>query len=199
MSDGIVIAAISTAVGIFGTGGIVAYFKFRNQKGSGQFVVDAAKGAVIVHTGVLKDISDQYERQGEEIQQLRMELATIEEQHNKCQVSLLDVQLSVRYMRRDLDRHGRASEICRRKCHVAVNVVQGFELLIENIFDEMRKHNVPITDDLRPTNMKRAYREEMNKLDELEASLLERMLTESSPPSDDSSHRVIKDDGEKTV
>lgn len=176
------LAAISLVSAVGGAGGIAALFKLKAEKG--QITVSAAQGAVIVHSTVLKDIKQDYDRLAEELAQVRMEGVTREQEHETCKRKIAELQLSVTFLQRDLDRHGRLSELARRKSHVAIHAIGGYELLIDEILSEMRRNNVPIPAELRPYNLRAAFQAEMDKLEELEATITEQAMRTDPPNAD---------------
>lgn len=175
--------ALVSAIG--GAGGVAALFKLKAEKG--QITVSAAQGAVIVHSTVLKDIKEDYDRLAEELAQVRMENVEIRKENVTCQRIMGELRVSIALLHVTLDRQGRLSELARRKSHVAVHALGGYELLIDEIFNEMRRGNLSIRDELRPHKLRAAFQAEMDKLEELEAQIIEQAVKAEPPetPSND--------------
>lgn len=173
------IAGVAGVVGaIFGSGGLYAYFKLGPERG--QITVNAAEGAVIVHSGVLKDINEQYKAIKDELSQVKMEAETAEQAHMNCRQEIGEFKVQLKFLQRDLDRHGQMTVLARRKTHLALNAIGGYEILVDNILTELRNNNVPIKDDLRSHNLRTSLQQKMDELDDLEEEVLRKTLAPES-------------------
>lgn len=181
IQDPVLIAIISLVSALFGSGGVYAWFKLGPERK--QIVVNASHEAVIIHSDVLKDIKAQYDSLSDELGQVKMELVQVERVHQECEKKTQELQSSMFFLQRDLDRHGRLSELARRKSHVAIHAIGGYELLIDEILAEMRNHNIPIRSDLRPYKLRAAFQAEMDKLETLEAAITETSV--KNPPENE--------------
>lgn len=162
-----IIIGVITAIG--GAGSLVAWQRFRGEKRSGQLIIKAAEGAVVIQGGVLETLNSQIASLKEDMALVKMESIEIEKKHSDCEESLTAVKISLAVMQHDLASHSRMSELARRKTHVAINTLGNYELLIEMILTELRDHNIPIKDDLRPVHIRERFQEKMNALEELES------------------------------
>lgn len=171
---------LSAATLLFGSGGVYAWFKLGAEKG--QITVNAAQGAVIVHAGVLKDLQEQYERVTDELAQLRMETVALETQHEKCRELTHELQLSITFMHRDLDRHGRMAELARRKSHTAINAMASYELLIDQLHNKLTENNILVPIELKSYDLRKSLRDEMNRLEDMESMITEQVVKKESPP-----------------
>lgn len=169
----VVIAAIA---GLGSVGSLVAWRRFTGEKRSGQLIIKAAEGAVVIQGGVLKTLNDQIDNMIDEITQMKMENSEIERKHGDCEKSLHAVRLSVTLLQHDLASHSRMSELARRKTHVAINALGNYELLIEAILTELRNNHIPVTDDLRPAHIRENFQAKMNALEELESRVTQRAV-----------------------
>ena len=172
-------------VGLLGGGGLLGglYALLKLRPEAGQITVTAAQGAVIVQTGVIENLKKEIGRLADHLAEVEMEGASREVELENCTRTITnlnqqiqDFQLTVKYLQKDLDRHAKIADIARRKAHVAINAITGYELLIDELSDELRKHLVPISPLLRPHKLRAALHEEMQKLEELEAQFLEQTI-----------------------
>lgn len=174
--------AVITALG--GAGSLLAWQRFRGEKRSGQLIIKAAEGAVVIQGGVLQTLNNTIDSLHEDIAQMKMENMETERRHDDCEKSLGEVKLSVALLSRDLSSHSRMSELARRKTHVAINTLGNYELLIDNILGEFRERKIPIKDDMRPTKIREDFQAKMNALEELEARVTQRGIEDDleNPP-----------------
>jgi chromosome segregation ATPase len=170
---------IGMAVLVFGTGGIYALLKLGPERG--QIIVRSAGELVIAHSSVLKDLREQYQKLSDEFAELKIEFSQLEIEHGKCQELTTELQQSIMFMHRDLDRHGRMAELSRRKSHAALNAMGGYELLIEKLRDELQKNDVPLKAELSSYKVRKSLREEMEKLDEMESLITEQAIKQEPP------------------
>lgn len=164
---------------LFGTGGIVSLFKVRAEKG--HILTQSTKEIVEASSAVRKDLREDYDRLSDELAEVRMSNISLEKEHDACTKKIFELQASVNFLQRDLDRHGRMAELARRKSHVALHAIGGYELLIDDILVEMRNNNVPIPPTLRPHKLRQALQAEMDKIDELESVVVEQAVKAESP------------------
>lgn len=168
---------------LFGTGGFVALFKVRAEKG--HILTQSTKEIIEASSAVRKDLREDYDRLAEELAQVRMANIALEEENAGCAQKIFELQASVNFMQRDLDRHGRMAELARRKSTVALHSIAGYELLVDDILNEMRRNNIPIPADLRPHKLRLALQAEMDRLDELEAMVVEQAVKAEPPETPD--------------
>ena len=178
--------AISLVSALLGSGGIYAILKSGPERR--KIVVSTSQDAFIIQSGVLKDLKAQYDSVSEELSLLKMENVEIKSQHADCRSEIVDLRTSTVLMQRDLDRHGKMTFISRRKTHLAVHTLGNYELLIEQIFDDLRETPMPIRPEWRPTSVRSKFQEEMDKLEEMEAKLLEQTI------NNDSSDALLSDE-----
>lgn len=179
-NDSAIIVAISAVVGaLVGSGGVYGWLKAGPERR--KITIDTAQGILVMQGDVLEDIRQAYDRLCTEFGEMKMEAISREEQHANCRREIDQLQQTVRYLQRDLDRHGRMAELARRKAHVAVHAIGGYELLIDEILTEMRNHQIPIPPILRPHTLRVALQAEMDKLEKMEAAITEQAV-EVGPP-----------------
>lgn len=172
------IALIGLVGAALGAGGVSAFFKLGPERG--QITVTAAQGAVVIHQNVLKDLNDRYDQLSDELAQMKMENMTLEQHHQQCRSQIGELQSSVLYLQKEQDRNSRLTLLARRKTHLAVHTIGAYDLLIENIFDDMREHKVPIKPELRPIAIRQAFQTKMEEIEELEARVMEEVV---EPPT----------------
>lgn len=179
MSDPTLVALVSLVSALFGSGGVYAWFKLSAEKG--QIIVSTAQGVVIAQSSVLKDIQEAYDRVAEELAQVKMDSMHREEEYSNCQERIKQMETSIMFLQRSLDRQGQMSILARRKTHVALNFIGSYELLVDNLLTELRDHHVKINPKLRSHDLRVRLQEEMDKIDELEATFAEETV-KSEPP-----------------
>lgn len=177
-----ILIAIATLV--LGSGGVLAWFKLGPERK--RIVIEAAEGAVILQSNVLKDIQTSYDNLNDELAQLKMDNIMVEEEKERCQAQIARLQTSVEFMQRDLDRHGRMAELARRKSHLAVHTLGNYELHVGLLLDEMRKARLEITPDMRPQHIRSAFQQEMDKLEVMESLVTEEAMAAELLPHDES-------------
>ncbi len=96
---------LSTIIGaiagsLLGSGGIYALMRVGPER---------RKTSTEIHSSVLEDLSKAYERTTDELGQLRMEMMTREMETEECRKKVHELQVSITFLQRDLDRHGRLS------------------------------------------------------------------------------------------
>ncbi len=180
MTDNTLLVLISGITGLFGSGGVYAWFKLRAEKG--KITVDAAQGAVIIQASVLKSIQEDYLRLAKQVSEMEMEMIAKEEEYGGCRKKILKLELTVEFLQRDLDRHGRMTELARRRSHVALNTIGNYELLIDTLLSELREHEIPVEPELKSFKVRSKFQEEMAKIDQLEALVTEEAV-KSVPPT----------------
>lgn len=177
---GVVTTFLGTAIG---TGGMYAWFKLGPERK--KITVEVAHEAVVIHSSVLKDIKEDYDRVSNELGLLKMEIISLEKENEDCRKRVQALESSVIFLQRDLDRHGRMAEMSRRKAHLAANTLGLYELHVEQQLEEMRGHGIVITSEMRTQKLRAAYQAEMNKLDELESTVTEQAIKEEPPCVDE--------------
>lgn len=177
-----VVIGLITALG--GAGTLLTWQRFRSEKRSGQLIIKAAEGAVVIQGGVLQTLNNQIDTLHDEIAQMKMENIETEKKHEDCEKSLGEVKISVALLQNDLASHSRMSELARRKTHVAINTLGNYELLIENVLAELRTHNIPIKDDMRPIRIRETFQAKMNQLEELESRVTQQAVTQEMDKED---------------
>lgn len=168
---GLIGTIIGAIIGsLFGAGGVYAWLKVGPERR--KLIADAEKVIVDTAHSVLQDVRDDYSRLSDEIAQVKLENISHEKKHEDCQKEVRDLQATVKILQQDLHRHGRLSTIARRKAHLAIHSIGGYEILIEQIFEQMREHSIPITSNLRPIVLRLAFQKEMQSLENLEAEII---------------------------
>ena len=81
-SSPLLIASIAGLAGVFGGGTLVALFRFNADKN--RVVIDASQGAVVVQSGVIKDLRGELTRTQQEIHDLREKDAKKAKQLDAC-------------------------------------------------------------------------------------------------------------------
>ncbi len=170
----IAVGAIASLLGaLLGTGGLYAYFKLGPERR--QIVIETAHE-------VMEILREDYNRVSDELTQVKMESVVLEKQHAECRKEIGELQASVRFLQRDLDRHGRMAELARRRAHVAVHAIGAYELLIDELLAKMRDSKIAITPIMRPTKIRTALQAEMDKLEDIESTVTEQAVKEAPPP-----------------
>lgn len=170
---------------MFSSGGVYAWFKLRAEKG--QIVVSAAQGAVIVQSGVLKDIQEAYDRLSDDFAQLKMESIAREEEIESCQGRIRDLQRSQQFLQQELARHGRMTELARQRSHIALNTLQKYEFRLDLLFKYLREREVEIRPELTPQDIMQLHREKMDEVEKLERLLVEQAI-KARPSEGDVTH-----------
>ena len=171
---------VIAVAGILGGGSLVALFKVGPQRK--HIVVDAAQGAVVVQSGVLKDLKDEIARLQAQVANLEMEKTATEEQleaeneslekrQRESEATVERLRMEVEFLHRDLDRHGRMTELARRRSHILSNAFSSLELRVHNLIDEMRKNDVPVPSELLPYEFSAQVQAELALLAELEGKI----------------------------
>lgn len=186
ISDSAVSWIVNGLLALGGGGSVVALFKVAAQRRKiesegHRIVVDAAEGAVVVHSGVIKDLKEELARLREHIGTLEMENIAQREQQAADQASVERLRMSVEFLQKDLDRHGRMTELARRRSHVLSNAFSALELMVYNLIDEMRKHEVPVPEKLLPYDLCVKLRNELEAIAILEAKVTYHAVTEAPP------------------
>ena len=144
MSETLLIALIATGcslvTALFTASGVIAWFTVGPQRR--KITIDAAQGAILIQSSVLKDIHEDYDRLGDELGQVKMEAMAREKENEDCREKIRELERSVAFLHIDLDRHGRMAELARRKSHTAIHALGNYELHIDSLLDEMRKHQI---------------------------------------------------------
>lgn len=170
---------------IFGTGtGLYGWFKLGAERRKTSAEADEITAKV--HTAVLRDLNEDYDRLADEVAQLRMAAIMREKENSECRQQLHEMRETVASLRIELARHGRLAELSRRKAHLALNMLGNFEIHIDNLLGAMRdhvcqeegEHGMHITPLMRPHKLREAFQFEMNKLEQAEIKLLDESLTE---------------------
>lgn len=177
MSEETLLRIVILVIGGLGSaGGLVAWQRFRGEKRSGQLIIKAAEGAVVIQGGVLDTLNNQLAAQDSRMGLLEMEIVEKDKRHEDCQEALAELKVTVGIMQHDLASHSRMSELSRRKTHVAINALGNYELLIETIFSDMRRQNAKIDDSLRPIHIRENFQRKMNELEDLEARVTQQAV-----------------------
>src|SRR5262245_50883915 len=119
MDTTLLVALVGTLGTLSGAGGVIAWFKLGPERG--QISVSTASEAVIVHSSVLKDVKAEYQSVKEELAQTKLEISAVEAAHESCRNEIGELRVQISFLQRDLERHGRLSELSRRKTHLSLN------------------------------------------------------------------------------
>jgi len=177
---------IGLAAGGGGAGAIAALFKVRAEKKkigaeAGQISVSAAQGAVIVTTGVINTLRKEIGRLSEQMGELEMEAAARQKELEGCEHTINRLRLTVEYLQRDLDRHGRMTELARRRSHLLANAFSSLELSLEGLMQEMRKNNLPIPPQYDGSRLRADVRRQLDELAELERTVTYSAVASEAP------------------
>ena len=189
MSDPLLIV-ITNVVTVFVTsGGFLAWLRLGPERR--KITLDAAQIAASIQTNVLKDINEDRDRQSDMMGQLRLELASRDEENMECRKRLHELQETVGVLQRELERQGRLVErqsrmtvLVRQKSHLMANHLGNLRVHIDNLLCAMCDAGVEITPDMRPEDISRNYQAEMNKIQQLENDLIEEAIMEISETPD---------------
>jgi hypothetical protein len=176
LSDTALIAALAGLAGaVIGSGGLYAWFKVGPER---------RKITTEIHTSVLRDSHTAYQNISDELSQIRMNNIMLEEENEHFRGRVSELERVIVGQQEAVNRHGRMAELARRKAHVALNGLGGYELHIEHLLDRLRDENINLTPLDRPTRLRQALQAEMNKLEELESVATAQAITDSASASD---------------
>jgi peptidoglycan hydrolase CwlO-like protein len=101
-SSPLLIATIAGLAGVFGGGTLVALFRVNADKN--RVVIDASQGAVVVQSGVIKDLRGELTRMQEEVHNLRDKDAKKAKQLNSCADEIRALHNELNALRNQLGR-----------------------------------------------------------------------------------------------
>lgn len=179
------ITQLLTLIGVAGTllgtllggGGVAAWFLLGPRRR--KITIDAAHDAVLIHSGVLKDVRDEVNRLSNELAQMQMEGMALEKAHQDCEKRIQDLESQLQVLRREVD----LARLSRRKAHLAIHTLGNYELHIDLLLDEMRKQRLAITPLMRPHKIRAAFQAEMAKIEEMESTITEQTVKPIPPPA----------------
>lgn len=171
-----------------GTGGVIGWL-YRAGPERKKITVD-------YQSTIMADLNQAYKNSVDECSQLKMQNMALEQHIEDCQKQMHDARMSAIFCQRSEDRHGRLTELARRKAHLAGKTLGDYELLYELLLDEIRKHNeerhdrdqsnkLVITPLMRPQRIRSAYHAEVAKLDAIEAKITEQAVQVEPPENGD--------------
>lgn len=153
---------------LLGSGGVYALLKVGPER---------RKTDAEVHTSLLRDSHTAYQQLSEELAHAKMINISLEKENEDCRDKVVQLQRTLRMIEEEINRHGRMSELARRKAHIAINALGGYELHIEHLLDRLRDEKIQLTPLDRPTRLRQAFQAEMNKLEELESIATAQAIT----------------------
>jgi len=171
-------------------GGLYALLKLRPE--AGQITVSAAQGAIIVQTGVIENLQKEITRLSQHHTELEMENTAQQRSIDESQATVARLRLTVEFLQRDLDRHGRMSELARRRSHILAKAFSSLELKVDGLIDEMNRHNVPVPPEYQPAKLRAEVREQLDEVAELERQVTYDAVLVKAPGNPDT-------EGDETV
>lgn len=177
----IITFVVGLITALLGSGGMYAWFKLGPERK--KIYIEVAEHAADLQGDVLDDLKEAYNRVCEELVQIRMQMVSREREHGECQKRIHEMEMTITSLRQDLDRHGRMAEMARRKSHLALNAIGNYELHIDNLLTILREHDVPITPMMHTHRLRKALQAEMNKLEEIESTTVERAIKQEDEAS----------------
>jgi septal ring factor EnvC (AmiA/AmiB activator) len=178
MDSKLITVIVSTILGGGLLSAIYALLKLRPE--AGQITVTAAQGAVIVQSSVIETLNKEMSHLREEVAQVEMQLVASTEAHKNCRDKMRDLETSIRFWQRDVDRYGRMTELSRRRSHLLANAFTSLEVVVDKLIDKMRDNNVPVPSELKGFEVRNALRIELDKLSEMEAQITYEKVSEST-------------------
>ena len=190
LSDVSIVQIIIALAGIFAGGGLVALFKVGPQRK--HIVVNAAEGAVVVQSGVLKDLREEISRLQGQVTSLEMEGTATQEQtdadinelHKQQREHLATIErlrMDIEFLHRDVDRHGRMTELARKRSHVLSNALGPLELRVHGLIKELTRRNIEVPEDLLPYEASAKLQEELALIADLEGKITYSAVSEPPP------------------
>lgn len=176
MADNALILLLVNGVGVlFGAGGVVAWFKLGPER---------RQTSTETQSTIFEDLNSAYVRVCDELLQSQMRLKACEAENESCRRQLQDLQTAVGTLKSDVGRQYRLFLLARARAHLASKTLGNYELHIDFLLEEMRSHKVPITPMMRTTRIRNAYNGQLEKLEEMEAQELEKVLKEEESPAE---------------
>lgn len=189
-SDATIIQIVIGLAGVLGGGALAALFKVGPQRK--HIVVDAAQGAVLVQTGVLNNLREEIARLQAQVTSLEMENAANKEQLEaeneelqkklaNCEATTERLRRDVEFLHRDVDRHGRMSDLARRRSHVLSNGFQSMSMRAQHLIDYMNKQSIPPPAELLPYKLLTEVQSELDQIAEIEGKVTYAAAIEPPP------------------
>ena len=160
-------------------GGLYALLKLRPE--AGQITVSAAQGAVIVQSGVIENLQKEIVRLSEHHTQLEMENAARQKEIEAAEDTIARLRISITFLQRDVDRHGRMTELARRRSHLLANAFSSLELKMDGLIKEMLQHGLEVPSELAPDELRANVRQQLDELSELERQVTYDAVMEKPP------------------
>lgn len=171
METPLLIALVSAASSLLSAGGVAVWFKLGPER---------RKLKTETQSKIYDDLNTAYERISEELTQAQMGVKALEAENESCRKQIQELQTSVSLLQVETGRQSRLSALARARSHLAVKTLGTYELHIDFLLDEMRRHKVPITPIMRTQKLRTAYQAQMDKYEAMEVHELEALLKQQT-------------------
>ena len=169
ISEPILIGVIGLLGMALGGGGLYAWFKIGPER---------RRLTADTNSTLLRDAREAYQQLSDELSQTKMTNIMLENECDNCRDKVFQLEHVIQTLQEDISRHGRMSEIARRRAHLAINTLGNYELHIELLLDRMRAENVVLNALDRPIKLRREFQAKMNELEKLESLATTQALAE---------------------
>ena len=167
METPLLIAFVSAVSSLLSAGGVVVWFKLGPER---------RKLKTETQSKIYDDLSTAYERICDELTQAQMRVKACEAENETCRKQIQELQSSVSLLHVEIGQQSRLSALSRARSYLAVKTLGSYELHIDFLLDEMRRHKVPITPMMRTQKLRTAYQAQMDRYEAMEAHELEALL-----------------------